>query len=292
MGTMNTKTEPSDTETFLVTASTGRSGRRVLRHLENRHATVRTASRRSAPPLDWHDPSTWDAVLDGVSGVYLCYAPDIAAPEAPEVLGGFARRAADHGVGRAVLLSGRGGEAAVPTEEAVRASGLELTVVRCAWFAQNCTEHFLADQLRRGVVRVPAPAGAGEPFVDLEDVAELVARLLLGQAPAPEVVEATGPAGLTYRDLATVAAEVLDRPVDFSSISAEEFVRESVEHGMHPAEAEGITWLYAHVVDASTAAPTPDLAMLLGRPVTSLHDVLHRELLTGEQAAPATGSTV
>lgn len=289
---MNTTTEALDTETFLVTAATGRSGRRVLRHLENHQATVRAASRRSAPPLDWHDPSTWDAVLDGVTGVYLCYAPDVAAPEAPEVLGGFARRAADHGVTRAVLLSGRGGDAAVPTEETVRASGLDLTVVRCAWFAQNCTEHFLADQLRRGVVRIPAPAGAGEPFVDLEDVAELVARLLLRQVQTPEVVEATGPAGLTYRDLAAVAAEALDRAVEFRSISAEEFVRESVEHGMHPAEAEGIAWLYAHVVDASTAAPTPDLAMSLGRPATGLQDVLHRELLTDEKAAPATGSAV
>ena len=45
---------------------------------------------------------------DGVRSAYLCYSPDLAFPGVPELMADFAGAAADAGVQRLVLLSGRG----------------------------------------------------------------------------------------------------------------------------------------------------------------------------------------
>src|SRR5215217_1256669 len=95
-------------ETFLITGGTGHTGRRIAERLSRLDHTVRITSRRQAPGFDWDDPATWDAHLDGVHAVYLCYSPDLAFPGAAEAVSAFAKAAAGRGVRRAVLLSGRG----------------------------------------------------------------------------------------------------------------------------------------------------------------------------------------
>lgn len=70
-------------------------------------------------------------------------------------------------------LSARGEDQALPTEEALRASGADWTVVRSAWFAQNFGDGPPAAELRRGELVFPAGEVA-EPFVDVRDVAEVV----------------------------------------------------------------------------------------------------------------------
>lgn len=71
-------------------------------------------------------------------------------------VGGIGRRAVDLGVRRLVLLSSRGEERARPTEEALKASGADWTIVRAAWFAQNFSEGPLVEGLRHGELVFPA----------------------------------------------------------------------------------------------------------------------------------------
>src|SRR6266545_5495358 len=120
----------------LVTGGTGKTGRRVARRLADRGLPVRIGSRRAAPPFDWADPDTWEPALHGAEAAYLSYYPDMAAPGAAEVVGAFADLAVRQGVRRLVLLSGRGEEEGLPTEQAVRDSGAEWTILRASWFSQ------------------------------------------------------------------------------------------------------------------------------------------------------------
>jgi hypothetical protein len=73
---------------------------------------VRAASRSGEVPFDWSDRVGWAGVLDGVSAVYGV-APEEAAP-----VEAFVDEAVKAGVGRFVVLSGRGidraGEALPP----------------------------------------------------------------------------------------------------------------------------------------------------------------------------------
>jgi len=90
-------------------------------------------------PLSF-DASTfdiWVPLLRGVTAAYVTYYPDLAFPGAAESIREFARLAVEAGVRRLVLLSGRGEEEAEVSEQGVRESGAEWTVVRSTWFAPS-----------------------------------------------------------------------------------------------------------------------------------------------------------
>ncbi|WP_199807958.1 SDR family oxidoreductase, partial [Streptomyces sp. NRRL S-350] len=162
---------------------------------------VRVGSRSGAVPFDWDDRGTWEAALEGVSAAYLTYYPDLAFPGAVEAVGAFARLAAARGVGRLVLLSGRGEEAARAGEKAVMESGAAWTVVRCAWFDQNFSESFFLEPVLAGELALPV-GGAVEPFVDAEDIADVVVAALTEAGHAGEVYEVTGPRLLSFAEVA------------------------------------------------------------------------------------------
>ncbi|WP_406238312.1 NAD(P)H-binding protein [Nocardia sp. NBC_01009] len=138
-------TTQNHTETILVTAGTGKVGRRVAERLAAKGFPVRIGSRSAEIPFDWEDRSTWASVLQGVHGVFLMYTPDIGDPRAGDTIRAFSELAVANGVQRLVLLSARGEDQAAPAEQAVRESGAEWTVLQAAWFNQNFDEGVFTD---------------------------------------------------------------------------------------------------------------------------------------------------
>src|SRR4051795_9619093 len=182
--------------TTVVLGGTGKTGRRVVERLEADGHAVRGASRASEPRFDWEDASTWGPALDGATAAYITYFPDLAVPGAAEAVGAVAALAVQRGARRLVLLSGRGEEEAQRAERAVMDSGAAWTVVRCSWFAQNFSEGYLLDSVLAGEVALPVDA-IGEPFVDVEDIADVVAAALTQDGHEGQVYELTGPRLLT-----------------------------------------------------------------------------------------------
>ena len=111
--------------TTLIIGAAGKTGRRIVERLEARDVVVRPASR--ATGFDWHDPSTWPAMVEGIDAAYISYHPDITVPGAPEAIAAFSKLAAAHGVKRLVLLSGRGESEAQRAERLMQAAGTEWT---------------------------------------------------------------------------------------------------------------------------------------------------------------------
>src|SRR5215467_9820968 len=159
------------TQTTLVLGGTGKTGRRVAQRLTALGRPVRAGSRSGRPRFDWHDQATWTPALEDVAAVYISYYPDIAAPGAAETVGSFAELAVRSGVPRLVLLSGRGEPEAERAEQAVRASGADVTILRSTWFAQNFSESYWVDMVS-GKVALPA-GDTPEPFVDVGDLADV-----------------------------------------------------------------------------------------------------------------------
>jgi uncharacterized protein YbjT (DUF2867 family) len=267
-------------ETFLLTGGTGHTGRRIDERLRRFGHTVRVTSRHREPRFDWDDPKTWDVHLRGVTAVYLCYSPDLAFPGAAETVSAFADTAAEHGVQRAVLLSGRGEDGATRAENLVLAGRLETTVVRCAWFAQNFSEHFLHGSVLRG--RLALPAGqVREPFVDLDDVADVAVRALTGGGHTGQVLELTGPDALTFGAAAATLAAAIGRPVGYADVPPAQFIADLTSVGVPQAEAEALTWLFTEVLDGRNEAVTDTVARVLGRPAGSFADYARRTAATG-----------
>lgn len=161
-----------NTNTFLITGGTGKVGSRLAERLDRRGITTRIGSRWGCPPFEWADPSTWAASLAGCDAAFLAYAPDLGFPGAAEHIAGFADSARRSGVGRLVLLSGRGEPGAAEAEERLVEVAPFASIVRCAWFDQNFSESFLLDPVRDGVIALPV-GDVAEPFIDADDIAEV-----------------------------------------------------------------------------------------------------------------------
>jgi len=262
----------------LIVGGAGKSARRVASRLDALGIAVRPASRSTPVPFDWSDPSTWDAALDGVSAAYLSYAPDLAFPGAAEQVADLARRLADRGVERVVLLSGRGEAGARAAEVALLDAVPTARVVRCSFFTQNFTEGVFADGVRAGELALPVPTDVPEPFVDLEDVADVAVAALRDDAYAGEVLELTGPESMTFGEASEALGASVGRPVRFRAVTAEEFVADVVAAG-EPAElAYGLEELFGEVLDGRNVATTDTVARVLGRPATALSAAVRRDV--------------
>ncbi|MFF8841476.1 NmrA family transcriptional regulator [Streptomyces sp. NPDC015127] len=250
--------------TVLVTAATGKTGRRVARRLAAAGADVRAGSRGGDVRFDWEDESTWEPALRGADAAYVNYFPDLASPAAPPALRTFGRLAAGTGVGRLVLLSGRGEPEAVVAEGALRESAVDLTVVRAAFFAQNFSEGLLHEGVLAGEFAFPAGATA-EPFVDADDLAEVVVAALTEPGHGGAVHELTGPRPVTFAEAAREIGRATGREVRYVPVEAGEYARMLEGYGLPAPEARWLADLFAGLLDGHNASVTDDVERILGR---------------------------
>lgn len=248
----------------LVLGGTGKTGRRVVDRLAARGLDVRVGSRSGAPPFDWNDRATWAPVLRGVSQMYVTYQPDLAVPGAAETVGALARLAAESGVRRLVLLSGRGEEGAQRAEDEVRGAGLEWTILRASWFAQNFSENFLLDAVLAGEVALPS-GDVPEPFVDVDDIADAAVAALTEEGHAGRVYELTGPRALTFAQAVDEITRASGRPIRFVPISAEAFLAGLRAEGLPGDVLWLMNELFTQVLDGRNSLPADGIQRALGR---------------------------
>lgn len=228
----------------------------------------------------WDDCSTWDAALRGASAAYVCYAPDLAIPGVAELMGEFAERARSMDVHRLVLLSGRGEAGALASEQAIQETAAEWTVIRSSWFAQNFSEHFLLGPVLRGRLVLPA-AGVLEPFIDIDDLAEIASAALVEDGHAGTVYEVTGPCLLSMDDVAAEISAATGRQILYSPSTAGEFVADVALDGIPREEATPLAELFESILDGRNASVTTDLESALGRPATDFSDYVYRTAASG-----------
>ena len=277
--------------TVLVLGSTGKTGRRVVPRLRLRGLSVRVASRSGATRFDWTDPSWWDEALHGVSAVY------VVPPAVPGPVHEFVTRAEVAGVQRLVLLSGHGadrwgesdfGRDMVSAEAAVRASSLEWTVLRSANFDQNFDEELFHAPLLAGELALPA-GRVPEPFIDVEDVADVAATVLSEPGRhGGEVYELVGPRSMTFAEAVDVIARASGVPMTYRQIPASEYTATLVEQGVAEDAARDVAAMYEVLerVQESLAGEglsetTEDVVAVLGREPRTFEDYAARAAAAG-----------
>ncbi|PNG23447.1 NmrA family NAD(P)-binding protein [Streptomyces cahuitamycinicus] len=266
--------------TVVVTGATGRTGSRVARAAEAAGLTVRAASR--ATGFDWWDSSTWADTLRGADAAYLAHPSDVGAPGAAEVVGALAREAVGLGVRRLVLLSARGEDQALPTEEALRASGTDWTVVRAAWFAQNFSEGPLVAELReRGELVFPADE-VREPFLDVRDIADVVVSVLTsGDRYAGRILNLSGGRLLTFGEAVAEIAGVTGRPLSYRAVSTRDYGEALAGFGVPPEEVAGMTEIFGTLLDGRNAHLSDGVREVLGRAPRDFGDFVREEAAAG-----------
>jgi uncharacterized protein YbjT (DUF2867 family) len=254
-----------NTRPTLVLGGTGKTGRRVVERLTARGLPVRVGSRSGgAPRFDWEDRSTWAPALDGAGAAYIAYYPDLAVPGAVEAVGSFAELAVRRGVTRLVLLAGRGEPEAEQAEDAVRASGADLTIVRSTWFAQNFSEDYMLEHVLSGVVALPA-GDTPEPFVDADDIADVAVAALTDDRHVGALYELTGARLLTFAEAVAEIAAATGREIRYVPISLEEHAAVAAEQGVPGEVIDLLTYLFGEVLDGRNAHLTDGVQRALGR---------------------------
>lgn len=259
----------------LVLGGTGKTGRRIVERLASRGVPTRVASRAVDPFFDWNNQSTWDAALDGVTAAYVSYAPDLAIPGATDNIRKFVEKAVGHAVQRLVLLSGRGEEEAQLCERIVQRADIGWTVVRASWFCQNFSEGAFLEMVLAGEITLPA-GEVGEPFVDVDDIAEVAVAALTEDGHAGQVYELTGLRLLTFTEAVAEIAQASGRDIRYIEIPQEAFAAGIAESGAPDDIAWLLDYLFSTVLDGRNEYVCDGVQRALGREPTDFAEYARR----------------
>lgn len=267
-------------KTILILGGNGKTGRRVAERLAAKGKEVRLASRSTAPAFDWTDPSGWAAVLEGVDAAYVSYQPDLAVPGAVKAIGTLCRVAVEKGVKHLVLLSGRGEDEALASEEVLKRSGVGYTVIRASWFFQNFSEAFLVEGIQAGELVLPV-GDVGEPFIDADDIADIAAAALTEPGHAGRTYEVTGPRLMTFSDAVAEIARQTGRDIRFTTVDIGDYVA-LLKQAQIPADTIWLVhYLFTTVLDGRNESLTDGVLQALGRPPRDFADYVRETAATG-----------
>ena len=267
--------EHASSPLVLVTGSTGKTGRRVAQRLADRGVATRLASRSADVALDWNDPDSWTPALEGVTSVYLAYSPDLAIPGATDTIRAFIEAAKEQGVEKIVMLSGRGEEEAQASERILAKSGLRWTVVRASWFAQNFSEGEFVHMVMAGAITLPA-RDVPEPWIDINDIADVAVAALTEPGHDGELYEVTGPRAITLADIAAMLSEATGRQIAYVDVPHDGFVEGLKAAGL----PEDLVWLLGYlfdtVLDGRNSEVMDGVERAVGRPARDFRDYAQR----------------
>lgn len=265
--------------TVLVIGGAGKTGRRVSERLRARGIATRDVSRSTTPAFDWTEPKTWAAALDGVSKAYVTYQPDLSLDGASEAIAKLSGLARDKGLEHIVLLSGRGEPGAQRSEAALQASGVPWTIVRASWFAQNFSEGYLLDGLLAGELALPA-GPVPEPFIDVDDIADIAAAALTDSRHRNRLYEVTGPRALTFEQAVQEISAVSGRPMRYVQVTPAAF-EEAVRPYVPKEIADLLLDLFTVVLDGRNVNVMNGVQEALGRPARDFSDYVRTTAATG-----------
>lgn len=229
---------------------------------------------------DLDRPDTLATALAGIETAILTTAADMQQlPQHSR----FLTAAKDAGVKRIIRVSVVGASLDSPlyllrsnaeTEREFDQSGLQITHLRPHSFMQNLLAQVPA---MRGMGKLFSNAGEGHiPFVDVRDIAASAAAIAVNPELGGSAYLITGPEALTYSDVATKFARVLNTPVEFVNVPEAAVVQGMVAGGVPEWLASDLAKLTSDMAKDLYATVSPDVQTLTGRAPHSLDDFLNK----------------
>ena len=272
----------------LVTGATGTIGAQLVGRLRERGVPVRAFVRDAgkAGALlgdgvelalgDFAAPATLRAALDGITDVFL------ATPNHPEQLAhetAVIDAAAAAGVPRLVKLSAIGAQVGSPlafwdchgrSEQHLHGARIAAVVLRPSFYMSNLLA--AAGQVRE-TGRVFAPAqGARIAMIDPGDVAAAAAAVLAEGDHDGETVALTGPAAITYDEVAETLSATTGRRVGFVPLPDEAAQAGMIAAGMPEWVAANLVVLFALLREGAGAQTGDGVRRIAGRAPRSFAD--------------------
>ena len=281
---------------ILVTGASGRTGRRVISQLIARRQRIRAFVRRPEAAQELlamgvndcflgnleRDDDLRSALRD-VSGVLHISPP--MHPAEDKIAAAMIALCEAQGVERFVLYSVLHPLADVPhhrrklaAEHALINSSLAYTILQPCRYMQHLNA--IWPQVRdAGRHAMPFSSTARFSLVDLHDLAEATARVLVEPGHDYATYQLAGPARLSMNDCASTLTDLLGREVTAIARSDEEFRRDAQAAGMPAARIETMSVMNAHYTAHGLSGNANVLRWLLGREPTTFAAFVKRELM-------------
>jgi uncharacterized protein YbjT (DUF2867 family) len=249
---------------ILVVGGNGHVGTPLVLELARRGEAVRIGSRNPTAPsvgvetarLDLTDPATFAAAFDGVGSAYIL-APtgnaDLVRLLTPVLDAAIAR-----GV-KVVLQTAMGVDAddSIPfrqMELKLERGSTPYVILRPNWFTDNLRSYWARD-ISEGVIQVPAGEGRTS-FIDARDIAAAAAAALTETRFDRMAFDLTGPAALSYVDVADLLAKAAGRRIAYRSVDDEVFVTRRVADGFQEPYARLLAGIFYPVREGWVAKVT------------------------------------
>jgi uncharacterized protein YbjT (DUF2867 family) len=161
-------------------------------------------------------------------------------------------------------------------ENVLEASGQPYVILRANAFMQTLIDQImLPAALQTGVVANPI-GDAGISFIDAYDVGACAAAALTDSRYDGRTLILTGPAAVTYRQIADYVAARTGRPVTVSEITPADVAGNLAARGMPAWETEHFAEMYELFRAGGSQFVTDDVARILGRPATTVEHHLNQ----------------
>ncbi len=269
---------------ILVTAATGTVGSQVVAELQTRGATVRAFVRDRdkarcvlGPDVelavgDFADTGALTRAMRDVDRVFLACSN---APGQVDHEGSVVDAARSAGVAGVVKLSGPRADADsmlvferwhAAIEQRLRASGIPAVVLRPSTYMSNLLAS-APGVARSGMLFAPAD-DARIAFVDPGDVAAVAATVLLDARHDGHTYRLTGPAAISYGQIAEDLSTATGRPVAYVDVSDTAARAAMLDDGLPPFAADAIIDIFRAQRAGEMSQVSTDVRTLLGRDAT------------------------
>ncbi|MEO0369684.1 MAG: NmrA family transcriptional regulator, partial [Pseudomonadota bacterium] len=153
------------------------------------------------------------------------------------------------------------------------------------------SEGFMVDGVMSGQIALPAGTIA-EPFIDIDDIAEVAAACLLNPELEGQVIEVTGPELLTFEDCTRILSAEIGRPIHFQAITVEQFTGALKSIGLDADYLWLMHELFAVVMDGRNSWVSDGVEKILGRPATSFAEYVAKTAALGVWDLPSQRAAV
>ena len=125
--------------------------------------------------------------------------------------------------------------------------------------------------VQAGQITLP-DVDTSEPFVDADDIADVVVAALTEAGHSGEVYEVTGPRLLTLAEVAAEISRASGRSIEYVPVPHDAFVAGMAESGAPEDVVWLLDYLFSTVLDGRNAYLTDGVQRALGRPPKDFAD--------------------
>jgi uncharacterized protein YbjT (DUF2867 family) len=248
---------------ILITGATGNMGRETIKELikiNNNDLEIIAAVRNIAKAkkelsvfegikfrkFDFMDEQSMETSLETIDKVLLVRPPAIS--QVDEYILPFIKMMKRKAIEQVVFLSLQGVEKnpIVPhhkIEKYIKAKEIPYTFLRPSFFMQNLSTTHQLEIKEKDEIFIPAGNGKTN-FIDLRDIAEVAALVLMKDGHLNKGYELTGRRGYTYQEIGNILSITLKRKITYKNPSVFKFFFRKRKEGMATSKIIVMIGLY------------------------------------------------